>query len=71
MKPAMPRPYRDDLRWRAIGINEFLRYSVDDYPQYLSGLSRALLLFLPTTFLETAVYTCVNSTAADKILSLR
>ena len=26
------------------------------YPQYLSGLSRALLHFFPTTFLEIAVY---------------
>ena len=32
MKPAMPRPYSDDLRWRAIWIKEFLGYSVNDYP---------------------------------------
>ena len=26
----MPRPYSDDLRWRAIWMKEFLGYSVDD-----------------------------------------
>ena len=36
---------------------ELLEYSVDDYPQYLSGLSRALLRCLLATFLETAVTT--------------
>ena len=42
IKPAMPRPYSDDLRWRSLWIKEFLGHSVDDYLRYLSGLSRAL-----------------------------
>ena len=28
MKPVMPRPYSDDLRWRAMWTKEFLRYRV-------------------------------------------
>ena len=29
-KPAMPRPYSEELRWRAIWIKEILGYQVDE-----------------------------------------
>ena len=43
IKPAILREHSDDL-------------SLDNYPQYLSDLSRALLHFFPTSFIETPVF---------------
>ena len=56
IEPAMLCPNSDDLRWWAIWIKEFLGYSADDYPQYLSGLSRAFSRFFSDNFLKAAVY---------------
>ena len=48
----MPRPYSEDLRWRAIWMKEFLRYSVDEVA--------AALYMSPKTILRY-VSKCLNS----------
>ena len=48
----MPRPYSEDLRWRAIWMKEFLRYSVDEVA--------AALYISPKTILRY-VSKCLNS----------
>ena len=45
----MPRPYNEDLRLGGGGGG-------GNFPDYLSALSRTLLRFFWTTFVETAVY---------------
>ena len=48
----MLRPYSEDLRWRAIWMKEFLRYSVDEVA--------AALYMSPKTILRY-VSKCLNS----------
>ena len=48
----MPRPYSEDLRWRAIWMKEFLGYSVDEVA--------AVLYMSPKTILRY-VSKCLNS----------
>lgn len=48
----MPRPYSDDLRWRAIWMKEFLGYSVDDV---------AATLFMSPRTVERYISKCLNT----------
>ena len=48
----MPRPYSDDLRWRAILIKEFLGYSVDGV---------AATLFISPRTVERYISKCLNT----------
>ena len=43
-KPAMPRPYSEDLRWRAIWMKEILGYQLDEVA---AALRMASLGFRP------------------------
>ena len=49
---TMPRPYSEDLKWQAIWMKEFLRYSVDEVA--------AALYISPKTILRY-VSKCLNS----------
>ena len=59
----MPRPYCEDLRWRAIWISSFYWNLLGIFSDYLLALSCTLLRFLWTTFAETAVYFTSDVTA--------
>ena len=48
----MPRPYSEDLRWRAIWMKEFLRYSVDEV---------AAALYMSPKTIRRYVSKCLNS----------
>ena len=42
----MPRPYSEDLRWRAIWMKEFLRYSVDEVAAALYMSPKTILRYI-------------------------
>ena len=42
---------------------------IDHIPDYLTGLSRALLRFFPTTFLEMAVYSITKQSGVNALNS--
>ena len=42
----MPGPYSEDLRWRAIWMKEFLRYSVDEVAAALYMSPKAILRYV-------------------------
>ena len=51
-KPIMPRPYSNDLRWRAIWMVELLGYSVDEV---------AATCFMSPRTIERYISKCLNT----------